>query len=52
MKFLLVGVFVGFFVALPVYLLNTLVMPELNALQYTYAHAGQLADKAAGVPAR
>lgn len=49
MRFILLGIFVFFFVALPVYALNTLVMPELNSLQYAYAHAGEIADRAAGV---
>lgn len=48
MRFILLSVFIFFFVALPMYLLNTLVMPELNALQQTYAHAGEIADRAAG----
>ena len=41
MRFMLLGIFAFFFVAMPMYLLDTLVMPELNSLQYSYAHQDQ-----------
>jgi hypothetical protein len=41
MKFLLLGVFVFFFVYIPLYLLNSLVMPDLNGLEQSYSHQGQ-----------
>lgn len=47
MKFILYAVFVIFFVALPMYILNTLVMPDMQSLQQTYTHANDLATAAA-----
>jgi hypothetical protein len=41
MKFMLLGVFVFFFVALPLYVLDTLVMPQLTSLGHGYAHQEQ-----------
>lgn len=31
-------------------LLDTLVMPQLQSLEYTYVHAGEIAQQASGVP--
>ena len=45
MKLVLLAVFVFFFVVLPMYMLNALLLPELNALRQTYANAGQTADQ-------
>ena len=42
MKLVLLAVFVFFFVCLPMYALNALLLPELNTLKYTYAHADQV----------
>ena len=42
MRLILYGVFVFFFVAVPMYLLYALVMPELNALKQTYSHDDQI----------
>jgi hypothetical protein len=39
MRFIFLGIFVFFFVVAPMYLLNTLVMPELTHLQQAYAGA-------------
>lgn len=47
MKFILLGVFVTFFVALPMYLLNSLVMPELSGLKQTYSQASNIAVQSA-----
>lgn len=44
MKTLLVGVVVVAFVFLPLFLLQTLVMPEMKQLQRSYAQAGQAAQ--------
>jgi hypothetical protein len=30
----------------PLYLLNTLVMPQLKGLEYTYSHADEIAQRA------
>lgn len=49
MKGLILAVIAFFFLALPVYLFDTLVMPSINSLQYTYSHADQIANRAAGV---
>lgn len=38
---LLIGIFVG----LPAYLLGSVVMPELTALQQTYSHMDETADR-------
>lgn len=46
MKYVLVGIFIFFFVALPMYMLSTLVMPELNSLQRTYTHLDQATQAA------
>jgi hypothetical protein len=51
MKFILLSVFLVFFVAMPMYLLNTFVMPELNSMEYTYSHASDIANQAAGITA-
>lgn len=50
MRFMLLGIFVFFFVIIPMYLLNTLVMPELQSLKQTYARADTVAQRLAGVP--
>ena len=47
MKYIFVAIFVFFFVGLPMYVLNNMVMPQLAQLQQTYAHAGQMADRIA-----
>lgn len=49
MKFIFLGVFVFFFVYMPMKLLDTLVLPQLTSLEQTYAHAGDIAEQAAGV---
>ena len=50
MRFILLGVFVFFFVWLPMKLLDTLVMPQLVSLEHTYQHAGEIAQQTSGVP--
>lgn len=47
MKYMLLAIFIVFFVVLPLYLLNTLVMPQLQQLQTSYAAADTLANKIA-----
>lgn len=47
MKFFLFAVFVLFFVAVPFYLLNALVMPALTSMKQTYSHAGAIAQQVA-----
>lgn len=44
MKTFAIGVVVAAFVFLPLYLLQTLVMPELKVMQQSYAQAGQTAQ--------
>lgn len=39
---LLTGIFLG----APVWLLNSVVMPELNDMRYTYSHLDEVAAKA------
>lgn len=41
MKFMLLGMFVLFFVFLPFYTLNTLVMPQLMSMEHFYSHEDQ-----------
>jgi hypothetical protein len=41
MKIIAVGIIVAAFAYLPVFTLQTLVMPELTQLQQSYAHADQ-----------
>lgn len=48
MKLLLLGVFVLAFAVLPMYLLDALVMPQLDSLKQVYAHAEDVANNAAG----
>jgi len=47
MRLILFGIFGAVFVILPFYLLNTMVMPELNSMQQFYAHEGQIVSKVA-----
>ncbi|HUB93684.1 MAG TPA: hypothetical protein VMB52_04225 [Verrucomicrobiae bacterium] len=44
MKFILLGIFVFFFVGMPLYLLNTVVMPEVSGLAKSYAGQGQAVE--------
>lgn len=48
MRLMLLGVLILFFVVLPMYLLNAVIMPELNGLQNFYANSGAIAEAAAG----
>ena len=48
MKFIFVGIFIFFFVMIPMYLLNTIVMPALNSLEYSYANQGQTVQSMVG----
>lgn len=41
MKFVLLGAFVFFFVGMPLYLLDNLVMPDLTGLEQSYSHQDQ-----------
>jgi len=41
MKLLLAGIVIGSLVALPLLAVQTLVLPEIRQLQYSYAHADQ-----------
>jgi hypothetical protein len=43
---LVVATLVGF----PLYALDALLMPQLKQLQYSYAHADEIAAREAGVP--
>jgi hypothetical protein len=47
MKIILLSVFVFFFVAVPFYILESVVMPGLDSLQQTYAHADDIAEQVA-----
>ncbi len=47
MKYMLLAIFITFFVALPMYLLNTMVMPQLQQLQTSYASADTIANNIA-----
>jgi len=47
MRFVLLGIFVFCFLVIPMYLLNTVMMPELAGLQQTYAHADDIAARVA-----
>jgi len=49
MRWVLLGIFVFFFFIVPMYALNTLVMPELNSLKTTYANADTTAENIAQV---
>lgn len=51
MKFIFLGVFVFFFVYMPMKLLDTLVMPQLLSLEHIYQQAGTVAEQAAGTSA-
>jgi hypothetical protein len=44
MKWMLLTIFIFFFVFAPLYLLNSLVMPDLLGLKQTYLHADQRAN--------
>jgi hypothetical protein len=48
MKYMLLGLFVFFFVILPMYALNSLVMPGLESLKQTYSNADATAQQLAG----
>jgi hypothetical protein len=48
MKYMLLGLFIFFFVILPMYALNSLVMPELDSLKQTYSNADATAQQLAG----
>lgn len=48
MKFIFLGVFVFFFVYMPMKLLDTLVMPQLLSLEHIYQQAGTIAEQAVG----
>jgi len=47
MRVIIYGAFIFFFLATPVYLFETLVMPSLTSMQYTYAHADGIAAQIA-----
>jgi type II secretory pathway component PulF len=47
MRLLLYGIFIAFFVLLPMYVLNTMVMPEMVSMQQFYSHESNIADKIA-----
>ena len=47
MKLLLLGIFVFFFVVVPMFLLDHMVMPAIDSLQNTYAHADVMAQQIA-----
>jgi hypothetical protein len=49
MRLLSLGVFVAIFVITPMYLLSTVVMPELQSLQQTYSNAGATASAIASL---
>lgn len=49
MKFLLLGLLIGGLYYSPVYLTEKYVQPQLDTLKYEYSHAGEIANKAAGV---
>jgi|GEM_PF-6527219 len=50
MKYFLLGVFVFFFVVTPLYVLNTMVIPDLLSLKGTYANMDVTANRIAGTP--
>lgn len=45
MKLLLVGVGIGFFVFLPLYALNNLLLPEVQGLKALYSSAEETANQ-------
>jgi len=45
MRFIFFGVSVALLAMLPFFVLNTMVMPQLNSMQQFYAHEGEIADK-------
>lgn len=47
MRFIGILLFTLLFAATPVILLDTMVMPELEALQHTYSHLDELTAKSA-----
>jgi hypothetical protein len=47
MRFIFLFIFIFFFVIMPMYLLNTFVMPEINGIESSYANAGKMADNIA-----
>ena len=47
MRFLFLVVFVVVLVGLPLYALNSLVMPQLQSMQQTYAHEDAVANNVA-----
>ena len=48
MKFLLLSIFAALFVAMPLYLLDTILMPELNQFKQTYARTDAAAASISG----
>ena len=49
MRYIFFAVLVGFFTVIPLYLLNVLVMPEINGMENFYSNIGQNANRLAGV---
>jgi hypothetical protein len=45
MRFIFFSVFVVTLAMLPFFVLNTMVMPELNSMQQLYVHEGEIAGK-------
>jgi hypothetical protein len=46
MRVLSLALLVGIFMGMPLWLLNTMVMPELETLRNTYSHLDEIAAKA------
>lgn len=49
MRILLLSIFAGIFMYAPLYMFDTFVEPQLDQLRYTYAHAEEIANEAAGI---
>lgn len=47
MRWMLLSIFVFFFVGLPLYYLNSVVMPDLQSLKQVYGNAGATASAVA-----
>jgi hypothetical protein len=45
MKYMMMAIMVMIFVALPLYVLNALIMPDLMSLKNTYQHADDIATR-------
>lgn len=45
MRALLSGLFIILFIAIPLFLLNSVVLPELNELSETYANQGTIVQQ-------